>query len=198
VSAVPTPITRKDGIPDGGQVVEAVHTGRLLAQGPLLAGRNEQAVGLLDARVDDAEDLSATLLPYLLAAGAGAGAQRVTERAEWPSTALHDLVAGTGRDRHADPRPPKDGTQPDHPDLGALPLELLSARASTITPTQRESLLVRSRVGVDLFVKRIVGGLQSGAYDQAARLAAACAEALIMAGEERSNLEGVRVSYTLH
>jgi tetratricopeptide (TPR) repeat protein len=162
----------------------------LTAQALLLADRLDDALELLPARVDDPGDVSETVLPYVLAAASGAA-----QRSEWPSTVLHALVLTQGEDRCGSPPPtPEEGVPT--PRLGTLLCQLLAQRKPDTA--QRERWLHAARAGVGLFTKRIVGGQQRRSYDRAARLATACAEALICAGEDRFYLESVRGAYPRH
>jgi hypothetical protein len=76
-----------------------LYAGSLPAQAVLLAGRLDAAVKLLSAENRGYADPSATLLPYLPAAGVG---RALAAPARWISTVLFAPVSGTGRNRYAD------------------------------------------------------------------------------------------------
>jgi hypothetical protein len=195
-----------------GRGIGAANAGDLSAQALLLAGRLDTAVELLSAKPEGYADPGATLLPYLLAAGAGRAA---TVHAKWTSTVLFGLVSGIGRDRYADlnvfhhleDETDRDagavtvpvGTDPESAELGDLLVDLLSVRAAEPARSEAEKgWLVTAQAEVDRYLERIVGGQHRSSYAAAARMAAACAEALILAGDTNSYLAAARSTYPRH
>lgn len=182
----------------------------LPAQALLLAGRLDDAVNLLSAKHEAYADPGATLLPYLLAAGAGSAAPA---HPKWSATVLFGLVSGTGRDRYADldaldrleDEADQDGstaavgTEPQSAEVGELLVKLLAARAAQSAPDgPARTWLVGAQAQVDRYLERIVGGQHRSSYPDAARMAVACSEALILAGQTGAHLAAVRGAYPRH
>jgi len=183
----------------------------------LLADRVDDAAALLDGANGTWRSPGQVVLPYLLAAGSGAA-----RRPDWPGTCLARLVAEAGSDNvgwsegpvirilHADGNDwdmnDRDGNDTDKvaadqqqpPPLGAVLCDLVVRRATE--PKQRSRWLAAARAAVDRHLQAIVGGQQRAYYDQAARLAVACGEALSIADPDGSGdyAAAVRARYPRH
>ncbi|MET8129851.1 hypothetical protein ABZV67_20140 [Streptomyces sp. NPDC005065] len=170
------------------------------AQALLLADRVDEVLALLPTGTEEqsyssyrSTDVTMTVLPYVIAAASGAAA-----RPDWPHTVLHSLffqAATGGRTvRYSDERHEEEA---EAGTAYATHLQDLLTRRAT-TPARRAHWLKIARAVSDRSVRRIVGSQDRASYEEAARLAAACAEGLLIADGDGHYLEGIRDSYPRH
>jgi len=158
-------------------------SGRLHALLLLLAGRTGDAAALLRTADHWPDHADRVVLPYLLAAGSGGPAQP-----GWATAQVAGLLAGVD--------------EPWRPDWWAGPTvrarvaseaptlsSLLITRITDPTAAESERWLTLARAEVDRRVRAIISGKQRGRYAEAARLAAAVAEALALAGHPDAGAE---------